>query len=82
MKRTWTRPIERQALALAIQARLEERSMPELVRDRAEEYRAPRPARDVRELARRARSLQGRFRSGCRDLAGQHDRHLDGAFSP
>ena len=82
MKRTRIQPSEEQAPALGTQARLEERSMAELVRDRAEEYPASRPAPDVRELARRARSLQGRFRSGCRDFAGQHDRHLDDAFAP
>ena len=76
------RLIEEQAPTLKTRARLEQRSMAEPVRDRAEQYPARQPAPDVRELARRARSLQGRFRSGCRDLAGQHDRHLDGAFSP
>ena len=56
--------------------------MAELVRDCVAEYPVRRPAPDVRELARRARSLQGRFRSGCPDLAGQHDRYLDDAFAP
>ena len=82
MKRTWIQLIEEQAPTLETEARLEERSMAELVRDRAEQYPARQPAPDVRELARRARSLQVRFRSGWRDLAERHDRHLDGAFSP
>ena len=81
MKRTWMQLIEEQAPTLKAQARLEESSMVDLVRDRAEQYPARQPAPDVRELARRARSLQGRFRSGRRDLAEQHDRHLDDAFA-
>ena len=62
------------------QARIEDRSMAELVRDSVTEYLARRHAPDVRELARRARSLKGRFRSGCPDLAEAHDRYLDDSF--
>ena len=82
MKRTQIQLTEEQARALKAQAGLEERSMAELVRDCVAEYLARRPAPDVRELARRARSLQGRFRSGCPDLAEEHDRYLDDAFAP
>ena len=32
------------------------------------------------DIARRALNLAGRFRSGCRDLAENHDRYLDEAF--
>ena len=32
------------------------------------------------EVARRALSLAGRYRSGCRDLAEDHDKDLDEAF--
>ena len=43
--------------------------------------RLPRPfPRDNRGLARRARGLEGRFRSGNPDLAGEHDRFLDDEF--
>ncbi len=38
------------------------------------------PVADRDELARRALALAGRYRSGCRDLAEEHDRHLDEAF--
>ena len=62
------------------QARIEDRSMAELVRDSVTEYLARRHAPDVRELARRARSLKGRFHSGCPDLAEAHDRYLDDSF--
>ena len=82
MKRTQIQLTEEQARALKAQARLEERSMAELVRDCVAEYLARRPAPDVRELARRARGLEGRFRSGCPDLAEEHDRYLDDAFAP
>ena len=82
MKRTQIQLTEAQARALKAQARLEERSMADLVRDCVAEYLARRPAPDVRELARRARGLEGRFRSGCPDLAEEHDRYLDDAFAP
>ena len=54
--------------------------MAELVRESVAEYLARRPVADSRALARRARDLRGRFRSGCRDLAEDHDRYLDEAF--
>ena len=50
------------------------------VRECVAEYLARRRTPDVRELARRARGLKGRFRSGSPDLAEAHDRHLDDAF--
>ena len=37
---------------------------------------------DMPGLARRARSLKGRFRLGVADLAEAHERHLDDAFDP
>ena len=80
MIRTQIQLTEEQARALRTRARLEERPMAELVRESVAEYLARRPAPDVRELARRARDLEGRFRSGCPDLAEDHDRHLDEAF--
>lgn len=82
MIRTQIQLTEDQARALKVRARLEERSMAELVRECVAEYLARRPAPDVRELARRARGLEGRFRSGCPDLAEAHDRYLDDAFDP
>ena len=54
--------------------------MSELVRQSVAEYLARRQGPDVEELARRARRLAGRFRSGCPDLAEAHDRYLDDAF--
>ena len=54
--------------------------MSELARECVAEYLTRRPVPNVRELAHRARSLKGRFRSGCPDLAEAHDRYLDDAF--
>ena len=80
MIRTQIQLTEEQARALRTRARLEERPMAELVRESVAEYLARRPAPDVREFARRARDLEGRFRSGCPDIAEDHDRYLDEAF--
>ena len=80
MIRTQIQLTEAQARALKARARREDRSMAELVRESVAEYLARRPAPDVRELARRARDLEGRFRSGGPDLAEEHDRYLDEAF--
>ena len=80
MIRTQIQLTEAQARALKARARLEERSMAELVRECVAEYLMRRPVPNPRELANRARSLQGRFRSGCPDLAEAHDRYIDDAF--
>ncbi len=80
MVRTQVQLTEGQARALKALARSEERSMADLVRECVAEYLARRRGTDVRELARRARNLKGRFRSGCPDLAEAHDRYLDDAF--
>ena len=80
MIRTRIQLTEEQARALKAQARREERSMAGLVRECVAEYLARRCTPDIRELARRARGLKGRFRSGSPDLAEAHDRHLDDAF--
>ncbi len=69
-----------QAGALKMRAREEQRSMADLVRESVTEYLARRPAADRRALLRRASALTGRFRSGCRDVAENHDRHLDEAY--
>ena len=80
MIRTQIQLTEEQARALKAQARAEERSMSELVRVCIADYLARRRGPDIRDLAARARGLEGRFRSGCPDLAEAHDRHLDDAF--
>ena len=81
MVRTQIQLTEEQARALKAQARMEERSMADVVRECVAEYLARRHAPDITDLARRARNLKGRFRSGCPDLAEAHDRYLDDAFN-
>ena len=54
--------------------------MADLVHESVSEYLARRHVLDRRELARRAMTLAGRYRSGCRDLAEDHDEHPDEAF--
>ncbi len=80
MIRTQVQLTEAQARGLRTQARLEERSMADLVRESVSEYLARRHVVDRDEVARRALALPGRYRSGCRDLAEEHDAHLDEAF--
>ena len=80
MIRTQVQLTEIQARALRTQARLEDRSMADLVRESVTEYLARRHVVDRGEVARRAVALAGRYRSGCRDLAEDHDAHLDEAF--
>ena len=79
MIRTQIQLTEEQARALKAQARMEERSMAELVRECVTEYLARRRTPDIPELARRARALRGRFRSGVADLSEAHDRWDEGA---
>ncbi len=50
--------------------------MAEPGRELVAEYPARRQGPDLREIARRARGLEGRFRSGHPDLAEEHDRYL------
>ncbi len=80
MIRTQIQLTEEQARALKLQARREERSMADLVRESVSEYLARRGVVDRTALASRALELAGRFRSGRPDLADEHDRHLDEAF--
>ena len=80
MVRTQIQLTATQARALRTQARLEERSMADLVRESVSEYLSRRHVVDRGEVARHALALAGRYRSGCRDLAEDHDAHLDEAF--
>lgn len=78
--RTQVQLTKKQAKALKIRARNEERSMADLVRESITEYLARRPGSDRRALLGRARALTGSYHSGCRDVAENHDRHLDEAY--
>ena len=80
MIRTQVQLTDVQARSLKEQARLQDRSVADLVRESVTDYLIRHGAEDRDALVRRARELAGRFRSGCRDLAKGHDRHLDEAF--
>ncbi len=80
MVRTQVQLPEGLARALKEQARREDRSMADLVRACVSDYLARRPIAERAVLSRRARAVAGRFRSGCPDLAEEHDRYLDEAF--
>lgn len=82
MIRTQIQFTHEQLRALRALARQEERSVADLVRQSVAEYLVHRPRVDRSECVRRARSLIGRYRSDCPDLAEHHDRHLDDAFDP
>ena len=73
---------EGQAKALKERARLEDRSVADLVRTSVVEYMARQPGRDRGELVRRARDIVGRYHSNCPDLAENHDDYLADAFDP
>ena len=80
MIRTQVQLTDAQARSLKAQARLQDRSVADLVRESVADYLTRRGVEDRDALVRRARELAGRFRSGCRGLAEEHDRHLDEAF--
>ena len=80
MIRTQVQLTDAQARALKAQARLQDRSVADLVRESVADYLTRRGVEDRGALVRRAHELAGRFRSGRRDLAEAHDRHLDEAF--
>ena len=80
MIRTQIQLTERQAAALKERARLEERSVADLVRASVSEYLARHPTRDREDLKRQARELIGRYHSKCPDLAQNHDDYLADAF--
>lgn len=80
MIRTQIQLTDEQLTTLRALARQEDRSVADLVRQSVAEYLVRRPRIDRAERVRRARSLVGRYRSDCPDLAEHHDRHLDDAF--
>ena len=80
MIRTQIQLTTSQAKALKERARLEERSVADLVRVSVSEYLSRHPARDRNDLVRRARELVGRYRSKHPELAENHDRYLADAY--
>ena len=82
MIRTQVQLTESQSRALKERARLEERSVADLVRESVTEYLVQRAVPNRDERVRRALSLVGRYRSRQPDLAENHDHHLADAFDP
>ena len=80
MIRTQIQLTATQARALKERARLEDRSVADLVRVSVTEYLARYPARDRSDLVRRAREMVGRYHSKRPDLAENHDRYLAEAY--
>ena len=80
MIRTQIQLTEGQAGALKERARLEERSVADLVRACVAEYLARHPTRDRDDLMRRACEIVGRYHSKHPDLARNHDHYLADAF--
>ena len=72
---------EEQLAVLRVLARQAERSVADLVRQSVAEYLVRHPRVDRAERVRRARSVIGRYRSDCPDLAEHHDRDLGNAFN-
>lgn len=82
MVRTQIRLTESQARALKERARLEKRSVADLVRASIADYLVRHAARDRSGLVPQARELVGRYHSKRPDLAENHDRYLAGAYDP
>lgn len=80
MKRIQIQVTDEQVRGLRREAHARTMSVSALVREAVREHlrRTVRPNRE--ELIRRARAIQGIFRSGPPDLATEHDRYLDEAF--
>ncbi len=81
MIRTQVQLTEDQHRALKARSRQLKVSMAELVRESVELYLLESGVRTPVEKRRRALAVVGRFRSGLRDLAADHDRYLEETFS-
>ncbi|HVS65257.1 MAG TPA: CopG family transcriptional regulator [Thermoanaerobaculia bacterium] len=82
MIRTQIQLTREQEKALKELANREQRSLASVVRDSVDEYLIRHRAIDRQELRERVEELAGAYRSGTRDLAEDHDRHLDDAYDP
>ena len=77
MIRTQIQLTEEQAKRLRDAAATEGRSMADIIRESVEAYLAETPLRrNAEDLRTEARALAGRYRSGVRNLATDHDRYL------
>lgn len=78
MRRTQVSLTDEQIQTLREEAARRGVSMAEIVRDAIEEHLG---RGRQRLLTRRARGVVGRFASGHRDIAAEHDRELEGAYA-
>ncbi|HEU5162575.1 MAG TPA: ribbon-helix-helix protein, CopG family [Thermoanaerobaculia bacterium] len=77
MIRTQIQLTEEQAKRLREAALADGRSMADIIRESVDAYLAAAPLRrNADELRTEALALAGRYRSGLRDLAADHDRFL------
>ena len=76
MVRVRIRFSDEQVGLLRARARLEARSVSDLVRESVTRFLDETPRANRRKLARRADALIGKFRSGVPDLASEHDRYF------
>jgi hypothetical protein len=80
MVRTQILLTSEQAVGLRAAAAREGRSMADLVRDGVDAVLRQRQGTGRADIKRRSLAAVGRYRSGCRTLGTEHDRHLAGAF--
>ncbi len=80
MIRTQVQLTEEQARVLKAEARREQRSMADLVRESVSEYLIKRGVKDPKQLVDDARELAGRYDSGVEHLGERHDEYLDQAY--
>ena len=82
MIRTQIQLTEEQARKLRHIASRENVSMAELIRRSIDRMLRSQPESDREERWTRALSVAGKFRSGRRDVARKHDRHLAEVMDP
>lgn len=81
MIRTQIQLTESQYNALKERAKALNTSMAEMIRDSVQLYLSKAEVRSAEERRRSALSIAGRFDSGLANLAEEHDRYSDEAFS-
>lgn len=80
MVRTQIQLTEDQARCLKALASARGVSMAELIRQSVDSFVKVAAGADPAERKKRAMAIAGRFRSGVRDLAKNHDRYLNEAY--
>ena len=81
MFRTQIQLTEEQARRVKRLARERNTSMAEIIRNAVDQFAADDPRGQKDEIRKRALSAAGKFRSGKKDVARNHDKYLAGDFS-